>query len=52
MRKFLLDTGGSADNDEEYSLNFNFVRKEVLVKKAMKCKDLEEDNKKLRKLLK
>ena len=27
-------------------------RKETLIKKAMKCKDLEEDNKKLRKLLK
>ena len=30
----------------------NFYRKESLIKKAMKCKDLEEDNKKLRKLLK
>jgi hypothetical protein len=29
-----------------------FYRKEALVKKAMKCKELEEDNKKLRKLLK
>ena len=44
MRKFFIDNGMQESNEE-----FN---KELLMKNVMKCKDLEEDNKKLRKLLK
>ena len=45
MRKFLIENGSGNEVDDENN-------KESMIKKAMKYKDLEEDNKKLRKLLK
>ena len=44
MRRFLLENGSGETEDD--------INKEQIIKKAMKSKELEEDNKKLRKLLK
>lgn len=44
MKRFLLDNG-TGETEED-------INKEHLLKKAMKSKEFEDDNKKLRKLLK
>ena len=44
LRKFLLDNGQEDTTDE--------LNKEATLKKALKSKEVEDDNKKLRKLLK